>query len=167
MDRIILQKLLDRLEKEIGPVEQGFFSAWEGDEENLAVRTAAGMGHFAQAVLYAREALASGDDEQIRTAAQICPTFERTGRELHEAAEKSILKKNRMAGGNTTGKRLADNAKLRWAHYVDMFKCLIMKGEGTPIARRLVITKMIKDEFVDPVTGKFPSKTTINKRLVT
>jgi hypothetical protein len=77
-----LQNLLKRLENEVGPVDQGFFSAWEGDEQNLAARTAAGKGHFAEAICRARKALASGDAGQIREAVRNCQVFELIGLRL-------------------------------------------------------------------------------------
>lgn len=94
MDRIILETLIARLENEVDTVNEGFFSAWEGDEEKLAACAGVGKLHLAEALLYARQALASGDIEQIRTAVQNCPTLERTGQEL---ARKALEAERRRA----------------------------------------------------------------------
>jgi hypothetical protein len=81
MDKIALRELLGRLENEVGPADQGIFSAWE-DDEHLTVRAGAGALHLREAAIEARRALESGDDEKIRIAAQICPALERIGQEL-------------------------------------------------------------------------------------
>jgi hypothetical protein len=162
MDKIILRKLIGRLEKGVGPVDQGFFSAWEGDEENLATRTVAGKVHFAQALLYAREALASGDEEEIRIAAQICPQLERTGKQL---AEKAIKKQRRAAGGKTRGQTQADKAELAWEPYVTMFKDLVSNGIDPRTARQQTKKAMGKADFVIPATGLAPSETSLRARL--
>jgi hypothetical protein len=161
-DRIILRELIGRLEKGVGPVDQGFFSSWEGDEEKLAARASAGKVHFAQALLYAREALSGDDEEEIRIAAKICGLLERTGKEL---AETAIKKQCRSAGGKTRGQTQADKAELAWEPYVTMFKGLVLNGIDPRTARQRTKKAMEKADFVISATGLAPSKTSIRERL--
>jgi hypothetical protein len=157
-DEIILKQLIARLE------ERGItgFESFPVSEDQEKGRAAAGTLHLAEAIISARQALASGDAGEMQVAAKIYPAFERTGLEL---AGRAIKAKRRRAAGKTRGRQQADLSKLAWKPWVAMFVNLVSKGTEPKKARRLIKTDMAKKEFVIPATGLFPSDKTIRKRL--
>jgi hypothetical protein len=116
-----------------------------------------GRGHQAQAMLLAREALESGDDDRMREAVPFCLALERTGNEVSEAAQAKSL---RCLGGKQRGLDQTGAATKRWKPYLDHFETLKHEGKSIAAARKIVKAKMVRDEF-DP----FPSARTIAKWL--
>lgn len=129
--RIILEALVGRLEPIVGDMGPGDFSAWEGEEEALSRRTAAGEGHLAKALLTARKALASGDDAMMSVAALICPALERTGRQIAGATP-------RRRGGRSRAAQIND----RWEPYVAQYRALLSEGKSPAVASATVKRRM-------------------------
>jgi hypothetical protein len=160
--RIILQLLIERLAPVVGTVSSGFSSAWEGGGSALNERTAGGRGHVAQAVLLARRALASGDDEILHATAVHCLVLERTGLALAARRERNLL---RRKGGEARGAMETEDGKRRWAPYQQRYKALVAEGKTPVKARAIVRREMVKSEFSLPGYTMSPSDRTIRKWL--
>jgi hypothetical protein len=140
LDQIILEHLIKRLLPKVGNVTRAHL--YRHPEEWSGAR-----GRWAQALIRARSALASGDDEQIRVAALFCPPLERTGRDEIEKARDEIEKANRRKGGE---KRLEDLTKKRdaaRAKYGPIFQANLQGGvRHQTRARNAVKSAMEHDE---------------------
>jgi hypothetical protein len=153
----VLKLLLQRLEPKVAGVGHADFCTFEGEDVRRGNIAAPGMLHIAEAVLEAREALASDNDQRIIQAAMICASLERTGRDLaqhHRATE----------GGKRRGADQAGAAAALWQPYVQEFGRLLASGEAPAKARQTVVRKMVKEGFV-LASGGFPDKRTIGKWL--
>lgn len=114
--RIILERLVERLERKVGSVTDADFCAFEGREEgDLAEQAKSGNLHLAQALMTAKEALASGDDDKIMEAALICPSLERTGSGLPKRAGGRKGGERRRAGTETRDNKIREGAIKRLA----------------------------------------------------
>ena len=169
---IILSKLIERLgAMGIDGSKPGKRSAWEGtpQADELRERGLRGQGHLEQALGMARQALASGDTDQIATAALYAPTLERQGRELKqkkvEADAQAVVASRRKTGGKMRGKAQTETAAARWAPYVNRCKELVSAGKSLREARSIVKGIMTKDGFTVSPDNEFPSGPTIGKWL--
>jgi hypothetical protein len=151
--RIVLRRLIARLEPEIGHTRPVDFSGWEGEQLPSA---AAGRLHLAQALQDAREALASGDKTRIAEAAMSCPTLERTGRDMGQ-------RHNRKAGGARRGAAQTSAAAEAWKPWVQMYEGLLAKGVPCLKARRQVEVAMAKGGSLP--TKEMPERSTLRKWL--
>jgi hypothetical protein len=160
--RVFLRVLIERLAPVVGSASPGFSSAWEGEEAALNERTVGGRGHLAQAVLLARRALFSEDDEIIRTTAIHCLALERTGLALATRRESILLKRK---GGKTRGAKQTDEGARRWAPYRQRYQALVAAGKSPIQARTIVQREMVKSGFSLPGQPMSPSNRTIRKWL--
>ena len=160
--RVFLRVLIERLAPVVGSASPGFSSAWEGEEAALNERTVGGRGHLAQAVLLARRALFSEDDEIIRTTAIHCLALERTGLALATRRESILLKRK---GGKTRGAKQTDDGERRWAPYRQRYHALVAAGKSPVQARTIVQREMVKSGFSLPGQPLSPSNRTIRKWL--
>jgi hypothetical protein len=128
---IILQHLVRRLESQVGSVSRADFAAW-GDEEPAVLSMGPGKSHLAQALLWAREALESGDEEEIAQAALICPTLERTGIDV-------AAKARRKMGGIARGKAQTNEQERRWQVHRAKYRKLVAAGTHYLKARQEVL----------------------------
>lgn len=132
--RVILEALVRRLEPIVGGLTSNDVAgAWENEEEALQALVAEGKGHLFEALVMAREALASGDEAEMNEAALICPTFVRTGEEI---AAKTL----RRRGGNIK----AAGVRERWKPWIAEFQDLRLKGKSVADARHIVHDRMEK-----------------------
>jgi len=173
--RIVLRHLIERLQPEVGNISRKDFGVWEGEgEAALKDLGTAGRLHLAEALLEARQALASGDDEQIAEAEDICLALEQKGRELErevkraaDAARVAAEQAARQKGGARTGaKQRADAVKV-WAKWVAMYRTELGSDKNRPArtaARNAVAAHMVKEEFTLP-SGEFPSPSVLRKWL--
>lgn len=170
--KIILEAIISRLEPEVGEVDWIDFSAW-GDDGAAAViaKLSGGRGHLASALLHAREALESDDQEKIEVASLLCPTLERTGRELEKSCRefeaKTIARNRRKAGGSRRGQQQSAAAKTLWTPWIEEFSKRIQSGEDEKEARVAVVRQMEKTGFSLPGEDAFPADRTIRKWLST
>jgi hypothetical protein len=123
-DRILLEHLIARVEPRIRDVSRRL----KNTSRDIAL---SGRGHWWTAVHNAKEALASKDPERIKLAAQLCPTYERTGNEL---AQVHSRKMTATAGGQA---RSATRIRERDARkpYVEEYWRLRGEGKSAPMAR--------------------------------
>lgn len=163
--RVILSKLIERLEPIVGEVSEADFGVWPDSPEEVKLdrdRSLSGWYFFAEALLEARAALRSGDASKMAKAALICPTFERNG--LQEAARHAERAK-RSTGGRATAEKRRREAADVWAPWTRMFKDLVVSGRTDHDARAEVIREMSREGFTLPNTGEFPSLEIIRRRL--
>jgi hypothetical protein len=155
--RAVLRGVIRRLASKVGEVQEIDFTWWE-DDKAAAVAGRPGRPALAEALLEARQALASGDKARVETAALICPMLERTG---HEQA---IASRTR-AGGQLQGQRQTQDAAAAWIRYVAGYRDLRARGKTATAARQIIVKSMERDGFKLPSTGSFPDARTIRKRL--
>ena len=148
--RIILRRLIGRLEPKVGHIRPEDFSRWEGEDAPASPEN--GELHLAEALIEAKEALASRDPGKMIEAALVLPTFERQGHELR-------AKEIKRAGGKTTGAKQAAAAEVRYAPHVKRFRFLLGQGKQPGTARRIIAREMSK-AGIEP-----PSDRTLTKWL--
>jgi hypothetical protein len=156
--QIFLRSLDDRLSPEVdrppekgGPITRATLrrEEWPG-----------GRGHFAEAVLLAREA--SGNDQQIVDIALHCMALERVGR--------SVLLRQQAAGLRRKGaqksatNRTAAAAK-KWEPYISQYDALVLQDVSPAKARQIVADQMQNDRFFNRNTGEIPGEKTRLKWL--
>jgi len=161
--RIILEKLVARLEAKIGKVTLADLN--ESDESSNRHRYSTGRLSHVEALRLARSALRKGNEPEITLAAQVAPMLEREGNKLADARRQSVASGNRKAGGVTRGAHLAEDADREWAPWVAEYNDRIARGQKHTVARQAVIASMTRAEFVLSATRKFPSDRTIRERL--
>src|SRR5262249_7286792 len=130
------------------------FAAWKDESPHVEELGKAGKLALAEAVLEAQEALASGDEQRIITAALICPTLIREGQRLHRQHRDT---NGRRAGGKARGTAQHYAAMKRVEPYAKMYRDKLAGSVPYLIARRSVVSKMIRDR--EPV----PSQPTLRK----
>jgi hypothetical protein len=160
---VILEKLIERLDVEVGDVGRKAFSTWVTDEKDFAPildRVARGQAHLVGALREARAALASGDQERIARAALLCQGIERTGRDV----ERRRASRRRQDGGNRRGADQATTAAEFWRPWIAKFRDLTRGGMGAPQARQRVADEMSTAGVVLS-GGQFPSNETLRARL--
>jgi hypothetical protein len=145
--RPLLRVLIERLEPEVGHISMADFSYWgDAPPPGLQAHIVSGRLHLARALLLAKEALASDNDEEIVTASLMCPTFERTGREIarkHADDLRSVNEKSRrVAGGSTRGHQQRIASQEFWAPWQAEFQARLPSA-GQAKARATV-TKDIR-----------------------
>jgi hypothetical protein len=160
--RVFFQVLVERLAPTVGNMSPGFSSAWEGQEAALNERTGGGRGHMAQAVLLARRASASRDDEIIRATLIHCLALERTGLVLATRRESVLLKRK---GGRARGARQTEDSARHWAPYQQRYQVLVFDGKSPAKARAVIQREMVKSGFSLPGQSASPSNRTIRKWL--
>ena len=134
MERAILLALIERLEPEVGPCSLADLSMY-GDHEVLPRPLAWYM--LARALLGAREALESGDEEQIRKAATACQSFERSARE-------GAARTKRRRGGQEGG--LAEKAKAN-ERFEKRSQEFARRAEGKDRAGQLAVRALLFREM--------------------
>jgi hypothetical protein len=97
-------------------------------------RAISGWDHLAQAIVQARKALASGDDEQMKEAACYCLMYLSQSREMRAAHQ-------RGAGGNQRGTAQRKDAADRYARYIAEFET---RSAGKTADEQLRIRNAIK-----------------------
>ncbi|MGE0714098.1 MAG: hypothetical protein AB7P02_01540 [Alphaproteobacteria bacterium] len=156
--RIILTKLIERLEPELGRYSPGESGGWEGEEDVVRERGASGRLCLIEAVLQARRALKSGDPTRIAEAALVAPTFERKGRAMQA---NYVVQTKRKNGGKKRGAEQAAAAEQAWAPYKAQFDALVSGGKSMAFAHYIVRERwkaMNPDKLV-------PSDKTFRSRL--
>ena len=144
--KVVLRSLIDRLKGEVGTLEHSDFAAWEGEEKEqaaLAERSASGRLHLAEALLEAKEALASGDEVRIRDAALLCQGLERTGGKI--AAKRRVA-----AGGARRGKQQTNEAERKYSPYVAVYSTKRNEGKSPGAALKAMKDKMDRDGVKRP-----------------
>ncbi len=145
--RIILTKLIERLEPIVGKVSKGDFGVWADNPEEVKLyrdRSLSGWYSYARALLDARAALQSGDAARMAEAALICPTFEAKGRQ--EAARHAERVK-RSDGGRVTAEKRKKEAADDWAPWIARFHELVRAGMKARAARSEVTREMVTVGF--------------------
>jgi hypothetical protein len=117
-------------------------------------------GGLFMALSIARTSLASDDPRIVASGRrQVPPLINYASELLHR--DKEALR--RRPGGIGGAKKRAEKRSEAWARYEEMFAALA-DGKGRPErlkARRRVVAQMTKDEFVDPITLRVPSRQTL------
>jgi len=135
--KIILEHIILRLAPEVGDIKASDYGYWEGELPVAAWRL-----HLATALTTARQALASGDHDQIIDAALICPSVERTGRSLKLREMRAARQRQ---GGTVRGAMQTTRQLAVWHPYIDHYNSLRAKGMPSTKARGLVRSRMTKD----------------------
>ena len=126
----------------------------------------------------ARQALRTGDLEQMQAAELTCADLERDGlvlngqytsREAAKAAVRAAASAKAKHAGTRGATLRGTKADAKWARYEDMYRTRAegKDRKGKLAARRLVKGLMVEEGFVDPYSGEFPHAKTIEKHLPT
>lgn len=172
--RTVLRLMIERLEPVVGTVSRADFSYWGGEAEYETFkrqRQEGGWLLFANALLDAREALASDDPAEIIAAALTCPAFERDGLKLaatqHFKAAADADTRKRRNGGLRRGAAIASAAQALWGPWEHEFEVSSAGRDyqGKLKAREAVKKKMLRAGFVEQRTGEFPTDKTIARHF--
>jgi len=162
MDRLILETLVARLKPHVGFVSLSDFSYYGEGAIDRPEYHRPGWDLLALAVLRAEDALASGDKEQMTSAAMRCPMLEREGNAVAERFRATAIKRK---GGVGRGEQQRAAVSIAMRPYVEQFRTRVNAGVRPSTARSAVVKHMVSDEFLHPITGEFPSEHTIRKWL--
>ena len=156
--RIFLRLLIDRLSPEVDrpPEEGGPITRTQLRREHWP----GGRGHFAEAVLQAREA--SGNDQQIADIALRCMALERDGRSVLLRQQAAGLR--RKGAQSSATNRTAAAAK-KWEPYISQYDALVLQDVRPAKARQIVADQMQDDRFFNKKTGEIPGEKTRLKWL--
>lgn len=155
--RSILERLVARLEPEVGKVSPSDLSFWEREEKTFTQAMANGRAHKIEALLLAQEALASGDEEKITEAALLCPTFERTGNDWDRARGAKTIQSARGGHERVHGTKEAKEA--RWSEMYSDYLDALAKGRTKSRAQELVGLKHgVSSRTIRTVAKKYEEK---------
>ncbi len=127
-ERIILRKLVERLERELQTLSRDDRRKVDGYWEGEPPPVPDGLGHKVAALDWAKKALASGDDDEIRQAALHAPPLERTGKEMAAAFERKAKDEAAKALAERRGAGQAADAERRRATINELAAPHLAKG---------------------------------------